>query len=561
MVPPARRCLLIALLTVTLMHLALIVAIAPVYETQDDPRMWSIVSGGVGGSGSDLMVFSNVLIGKCLVALYAKSPETPWYGSYLLLTHAVSHVAIFYGLMRRIGIRLGLFLLLGYFLTFGIYFHTHLQFTTTAFLACMGGLALLIEMIVDERAILWSPQVICAAALLAWGSMIRWDSFLCVGLLSLPLAGAVWHRRRDPGIARVMIGASLAVVLAVGTRWYDRTQYSTYAGWDDYLHVHLDHVSLADYTPSGLLTYRPDQADRILRNIGWSRNDFQCAKLWMWLDSNVYSPEKMARVHQDLSSASNRPVGWIIRALPVLWSAPGNSAVSFAILAAVSAFVYLIVTTSSRKTVLACWVLSSFLILGLAIFRKTPDRVVVPILILPLLITLLLSERFVFRVRPLHVIVAILLVLSGGRLVREGVMLSQAAAQIAPAIRSDYRQWVARGDRLKLLWFPNGTIYLPPLQEWPELRQGNEYWLDCLQRSPHADTVLQKAGVQNLLKEMLQREDIILISSPPLNKLLQTFLEEHGGIHVKDELVLRGTSFLRAYRLRSDVPLQAGVPD
>ena len=48
--PPARRCLLIALLTVTLMHLALIVAIAPVYETQDDPRMWSIVSGGVGGS-------------------------------------------------------------------------------------------------------------------------------------------------------------------------------------------------------------------------------------------------------------------------------------------------------------------------------------------------------------------------------------------------------------------------------------------------------------------------------------------------------------------------------
>ena len=561
MVRPARRCLLIALLTATLFHLALIVAIAPVYGEQDDPRMWSIVSGGVGGTGSDLMVFSNVLIGKCLVALYAKSPETPWYGGYLFLTQAVSHVAIFYALMRRIGIRLGLILMLGYFLTFGIYFHTHLQFTTTAFLACMGGLALLIEMIVDERATLWSMQSACGAALLAWGSMIRWDSFLCVGLLSLPLAGVVWHRRRDPGVARVVIGASLAVVLAFGTRWYDRTQYAKDPGWNDYLNIHMHFASVPDYTHSDLLTYKPRLADTILGGVGWSRNDFQCAKLWMWLDPEVYSLEKMARVHRDWTAASNRPAGWIIRALPVLWSAPGNSAVSFAALVAVSAFLYLNVSTSSRKTVLACCVLSAGLILWLAIFRKTPNRVVVPILMLPSLITLLLSERCVFRAKPLYMILAILLLLSGGRLARDGVILSHAAAGIAPAIRSDYRQWVAGGDCLKLLWFPNGMMFVPPLQEWPELRQGNDYWLDCLQRSPHADTVLQKAGVQNLLKEMLQRDDIILISSPPCNKLLKEFLKEHSGILMKEEMLMPGASSLRAYRLRTDVPLQTGTTD
>lgn len=48
-VRPTRNCLLIALLLVTLFHLTLIVAIAPVFDTQDDPRIWSIVTGGAGG--------------------------------------------------------------------------------------------------------------------------------------------------------------------------------------------------------------------------------------------------------------------------------------------------------------------------------------------------------------------------------------------------------------------------------------------------------------------------------------------------------------------------------
>ena len=59
---------------------------------------------------------------------------------------------------------------------------------------------------------------------------------------------------------------------------------------------------------------------------------------------------------------------------------------------------------------------------------------------------------------------------------------------------------------------------------------------------------------------MLQREDIILVSSPEFNKLLKTFLEEHRGIQLKEELVMKGTSFLRAYRLRAEVPLQTERP-
>lgn len=60
---------------------------------------------------------------------------------------------------------------------------------------------------------------------------------------------------------------------------------------------------------------------------------------------------------------------------------------------------------------------------------------------------------------------------------------------------------------------------------------------------------------------MLQREDIILISNPDLNKRLKQFLKEHRGIEVQEELVLQGTSFLRAYRLRTDVPLQTEITD
>lgn len=560
MVPSTRNALLISTAIVILFHVTLIASIAPVYDEQDDPRMWSIVSGGVGGTGSPMMVFSNVLIGKCLVALYAKSSTTPWYGGYLLLTQLVSHVAIFYCVMCRIGIRQGLFLSVGYFLTFGIYFHTHLQFTTVAFLAGMAGIALLIELIVDEQATRKFSQAACAAALIVWGSMIRWDSFLCVSLLALPILGLVYRRRHAPGLQGFVLGLSLALSLCLGTRWYDRAQYSEDAAWNEYLKIHTDLVSIPDYSPAELLAYRPDVADKILQRVGWSRNDYYCVKGWMWLDQDVHSPEKMAQVHREWGVASKRPSAWIIAVVKLVLMAIGSSVFAFALLIAVSAHLFLKVSASSRPLVLTLPACSVGMILFLIVYLKPPERVVVPILMLPIIVTVIVSERSPFRTGGLRVVVAILILFSGARLAWDSVTLSRSIAGMVPAIRRDYQQLVARGDRLKVLWLPNGMSDVPPLQECPELRHGNEYFLDCLQRSPHSTTVLQSAGIENLLHDMLQCDDIILISSPKNNAALKACIEEHQGMQVEEELVMKGT-FIRAYQIRLDASPKTGLPN
>ena len=91
------------------------------------------------------LVFSNVLVGRPLKALYEFAPRVPWYGSLLFLTACLALWSICFVCLRRpdsewtIGLT-GFFLWVG-----GIPVLTQLQFTRIAFLAGLAGLLLLAD--------------------------------------------------------------------------------------------------------------------------------------------------------------------------------------------------------------------------------------------------------------------------------------------------------------------------------------------------------------------------------------------------------------------------------
>ena len=147
------------------------------------------------------MIFTNVVIGHLLKALYTACPTVPWYGVYLYVVQYLAQTAILYCTVaaRYTRWRLGLYLL--FFVTVGIFLLNSLQFTMTASLAGQSGallclLALGQPAAVRERGMwrLWG----CGVAMLVVSSLIRLECFYLTTLIVLPAAicwmGWPWRR-------------------------------------------------------------------------------------------------------------------------------------------------------------------------------------------------------------------------------------------------------------------------------------------------------------------------------------------------------------------------------
>src|SRR5262245_29559189 len=92
-----RAPLIFASLAALALLAAIVVLLRVAYETNDDVCLTMIVSGrGFCPRPDEHMLFSNILLGHVLKWLYQFRPLFPWYGSYLLLTHYLSQVAVLY---------------------------------------------------------------------------------------------------------------------------------------------------------------------------------------------------------------------------------------------------------------------------------------------------------------------------------------------------------------------------------------------------------------------------------------------------------------------------------
>ena len=139
--------------------------LTPVYDTNDDPSMALVASGygNVGGADEHLL-YSNVLIGIVLKRLYEAAPLVPWYGSYLLLIQFLVHWVLLYVLLLLNRNYVSVLVYCLFYLVVGVYCLTHLQFTTTAFLAGMAGLSMILASIMLDAQRLhcgWSGRGDC----------------------------------------------------------------------------------------------------------------------------------------------------------------------------------------------------------------------------------------------------------------------------------------------------------------------------------------------------------------------------------------------------------------
>jgi hypothetical protein len=273
------------------------------YETNDDPTMQLIVSGIMFDDQPDEhLLFTNVLIGLPLRSLYVHFPDVPWYASYQLLTLTLSTAAALYAFLRvNSTLRQGVVCLL-YLLTAVLPSTIELQFTKTAFLACLSGILLLITPLY-----LASPasrvRDIVGCALLISGSLIRFECLLMAFIMMVPAAvAATYFAPRRAAWRLIPIFATL--VISVALYQFNQMYYARDPAWKEFYAYNAKRAEFTDYQR---YRYTPESATAF-RDAGWSEIDYGMMLNWFFADRDLYSLERMQQISQIVPPSKRPPL-------------------------------------------------------------------------------------------------------------------------------------------------------------------------------------------------------------------------------------------------------------
>src|SRR4029450_930378 len=195
---PTVRKALVASILLSLRLVGLSLLACDPFFTNDGAVMAMIASGtGLALRPDEHLVFTNVLIGRVLAALYRRAPDVPWYGLHLFAIQALAWTGLFYAVLAR-GLdarRLGACVLA--YGVVGLSGLVNLQFSGTAFLAAAAGACLWIARAAGGGAGYGRTALAAGGALLVLGSLVRFDPFLVTGALAALAVGVVAPRRPD----------------------------------------------------------------------------------------------------------------------------------------------------------------------------------------------------------------------------------------------------------------------------------------------------------------------------------------------------------------------------
>jgi len=264
----------------------------PSFETNDDVRMMLNASGAIDGSPSEFLLYTNVLIGLILKFFYVHFSGVNWYSMFLFKVHYISMVVILYSLLRLNFSWTGVGRYVFLFIFFEYPFLMFLQFTSTAFVAAIGGVCLLsasFRMKIIEG---WISVVLSALLLIAAG-LIRHEVYFGVCVLAGPfLLVKFWKT----GTSRILLFVCSSLLIVCASMVFDSYYYSTDPQWKEYSGFNAVRGQLNGYPK---LVYNEQTQDAYTR-VGWNRNDFLMFKNKFFYDRDIFSTEKLTSINNAL---------------------------------------------------------------------------------------------------------------------------------------------------------------------------------------------------------------------------------------------------------------------
>ena len=356
------------------------------YQVNDDYAMTLGVAGAYG-TPSELMIFTNTLLGIMLKALYTAAPLINWYFWMHFFVLFLAGTAFLFLVLETVPGRLRFLIAVLFAGTAILPDILFMQFTMQAYYCLIAGFGLftcaLLRPELKERRAKCAAMLVLAALFCLLGVMIREMTALTIAPFFLAVVGYRLYKKDW----RPVVWLALTCVLCGAAVWVDANAYQS-KEWQDYFEYNSARAALLDLPK---LDY--DDNKEVFDAVGWTENDYDMFYQWYLADNETFSTQNLQYIKDHaLWSTATVPsvVSGIVGGMDsVLLFFP------FGILALCLGLCFI----TRRKYILPALAAAAVLLMhaGFVIFQRAPIRTVYPHYVLGILILLLLIDFTGYR--------------------------------------------------------------------------------------------------------------------------------------------------------------------
>ncbi len=527
----------------------------PFFFNNDDISQLFFAKGvGFGLEPSAYIGYSNISIGWLLKNLYLLSPKTPWFAYYYLS-------ALFLGLWAflaslffqpRPAFRVLLFCISC--VSIDAYYFVLLHYTILSSLAFQGALFLLVGLYEKGDSRWYWKGFLLSGLCLYLSFAMRLGPFLLAGLSTLPWGLWVFQKHRWTGSRRVFQPFIFIAALALSfLALFDH--YGCDPGWKEFKRFNQARINLMDYRD---VKYTP-QTRPYFDSVGWSENDFRMFESWCFIDSHLYSVEKMQNLSRYFPSCfTDKPAS--SGSLNDIFS---NYFTSQAVLTCLLTFLLFLPLKFFRFFLVNfIWVIALFLYM--MYFLKVPERIFLPLLSYLLNLSIyysnprspLLPERHpllgIFKIcRSAFLGLAVLLSFSDAHryflLDQERLHQVQGLQDtIARLNPTDQQLYVAWGNALPYEW-------IPALDDFEIYRNFHILGLGVFAPSPHSEEMIRRFGLGDVLVDLAGKPNVFLICGPSEGAYYTRYMEEKHHLSIRP-LKVFSSPFFNVFKIQLRSP-------
>lgn len=287
---------------------------------------------------------------------------------------------------------------------------------------------------------------------------------------------------------------------------------------------------------------------------GWTKNDYFLFMNWYFLDKERYSGTNIEKLFPICTYY--KPENW--KLLFKFFDVPAVQETLFCWL-----FFILFCTMTEFRVSLMTGAWTILILQLLALFARLPERIYLPALSSLALISLFFAKPlggkeplvlwFLSKDRPwVKFIPLSVLLLWAFSVVQTCRASCSNRSERADTLVAAMRHLNPQKGQLYVCW-ANGIPfdYLPAFFDYRFFKDFRIFWLCGIQRTPPSLAILEKAGIQNLFRDMVDRKDLFLIiQDPNLGVLYSHYMFEKFNQTISSELYF-SCPFFGVFRIHS----------
>lgn len=528
----------------------------PSWHVNDDPAMAMIGAGVVWtNTGSEFIVFVNILLGKLIKFLGELYPGTFWYSIAVLgLTFLSLWQSILITFLSNHFFPKTLINFIFLFYLYSNYFFS-ITFTKTAILL---GLTSGILFIFAETFLQSRKRTICVILSsfgIVFASLLRFESFLLSLILLTPLLiGHLFKKTRTLNWSAGLMIMFSGVFLALAARGYHNFYYAKNPDWQHFGAAQKTLGLIMDYGRTFKDANNPGEA---FKRTGITSTDWDMIRSWLFPES-VISDESLLKLENEL----NQPIiSFQVLIRQLLKHLQSNQMVIICL----SLSLILCALGSQLTSWLFFFLYFAIIAVYLITFRKLPERVLSPmsaffplsaIALIDTKITLTLSKKLTF------LFLALLITKISISEIRYVLFLDQKNQINQAQLMSDLTQIKKYSSNLFVVVPLSIGFENLPVVKYPHslLSSFQGIPFGWLSRTSLFKKRIQNFKVQDIFYSLSERKDLIVVSTQKSNALLHTYIKNKFNKNISFIPIYNGTQF-KLWRPVNDFKEEAAKVD